>query len=78
MDKTMMKQLQIELERLVRVNEYESTSSALRELNLARIKELELAITLNHPVWQGDQNRGYYEYVALHSQAKPNKLTRMN
>lgn len=78
MDKQMMKQLQIELERLVRVNEYESTSSVLRELNLARIKELELAITLSHPVKQYDQNNGYYEYVALHSGAKPNKLTRMD
>lgn len=74
----MMKQLKIELERLVRVNEYESTSSALRELNLARIKELELAITLNHPVKQYDQNNGYFEYIAIQSQAKPNKLTRMD
>ncbi|MDA1598694.1 hypothetical protein PDK06_28410 [Bacillus cereus group sp. TH217LC] len=78
MDKQMMKQLKIELERLVRVNEYESTSSALRELNLARIKELELAITLNHPVKQYDQNNGYFEYIAIQSQAKPNKLTRMD
>ncbi|HFJ9406076.1 TPA: hypothetical protein ACGW3F_005281 [Bacillus paranthracis] len=78
MNKQTMKQLQIELERLVRVNEYESTSSALRELNLARIKELELAITLNHPVKRYDGNNGYYEYVAIQSQAKPNKLTRMD
>ncbi|MDA1642427.1 MULTISPECIES: hypothetical protein [unclassified Bacillus cereus group] len=77
MDKTMMKQLQIELERLVRVNEYESTSPELREANEKRIKELELTITLSHPVKQYDQNNGYYEYVAIQSQAKPNKLTRM-
>lgn len=73
----MMKQLKIELERLVRVNEYESTSPELREANEKRIKELELAITLNHPIWRPDQNNGYYEYIALQSQAKPNKLTRM-
>ncbi|GAB6772739.1 hypothetical protein [Bacillus cereus] len=78
MDKQMMKQLQIELERLVRVNEYESTSPELRELNEKRIKELELAITLNHPIWRPDQNNGYYEYVALQSKAEPNKLTRMD
>jgi len=61
---------------LIRVNERESTSSEEYKQNADEIRALEYELQMRNPRHKDDWNNGYYEYIAIQSQALPNKLFR--
>ncbi|MCU5343285.1 hypothetical protein OCA10_29730 [Bacillus cereus] len=61
---------------LIRVNERESTPQDEYKQNAEEIRALEHELQMRTPRHKDDWNNGYYEYIAIQSQAPPNKLFR--